>query len=119
MCGEFQAWWHRPLQLVSEHIGAIFCCIPRLIFEEHIEQKTGFLSIGSGPELVSIPPEGSNNFEVSQISLEMEIGTDLRKDERKLGAEGRSWLSDKIHKFMVTGEIDRMREWCNDITCRM
>lgn len=76
-----------------------------------MEQNTMFLSIGCSPRLVWTSQERSNNFKGSQILFEMEMRTNLWKDETKLGAECESWVPDGICKFMVTGEIDRMWEW--------
>ena len=87
-----QAWWHLALQLVSEHVGAVSCWIPRLIFKEHMMQSTGFVSIGCGPGLVSTSPERSNNFEVSQIFFKLEVGINLWKNETKVGAECEIWM---------------------------
>ena len=74
-----KAWWHPTLQLVSEHMGAISYWIPQVIFEEHIEQETEFSLIGHSPGLVLTLSGRSNNSEISQMLLEMEIRTNLWK----------------------------------------
>ena len=78
-----QAWWHRALQLVSENVRVISYWIPRLIFEEQI---------GSSPGLGLTSLERSNNLEISQIFLEMEIGTNLWKRKKKMVAECINWM---------------------------
>ena len=110
-----KAWWHHLLQLVSEHVGAVSSWIPQLIFEEHIQQKTGFSSIGRGPGLVLTSPKKSNNFEISLKLLKMIMGTNFWNGERKMGAECGNWMLVEIRKYMVTREIGRMQEWCNDV----
>ena len=52
-------------------------------------QNTGFVLIGHGPGLDSRSPERSNNFEVSQILFEMEVGINLRKDEIRWVVNGK------------------------------
>ena len=60
-----------------------------------MEQKIGFGSIDRGPGLVSMLLERSNNFEISQILVEMES-----RDESR--------VLDGISKYKVTGESDVM-----------
>ena len=59
-----------------------------------MEQKIGFGSIGRGPGLVSMLLE-SNNFEISQILVEVES-----RDESR--------VLDGVSKYKVTGESDGM-----------